>query len=201
MYSSFYLCGLIVGAAGCWIFASRKDLDDDFQSSYGHFIKQDPTVQTETLKPTNKISIWSPWYFTQGVLTLVTFPLFLILVSVIADAAFGAVIQTIVLVRASYAVFGFIGALISASVGWIPIILPPFLYYSLIKNLPGLWLSPDASRRAKIIFSLTMIVLLPLTASLISHGVTLGIGWIVDRDPCAAFSAGVTGSKVPVNCP
>jgi hypothetical protein len=70
-----------------------------------------------------------------------------------------------------------------------------------MKNLPGLWLRPDASRRAKVVSSLAVIVLLPLAAYLIYHGVVWGIGWIADHDPCAAFSAGVTGTKPPVNCP
>ncbi len=85
--------------------------------------------------------------------------------------------------------------------GWVPVILPPVLYYSLIKNLPGLWLRPDASGRTKVFSSLAVLILLPLAAHLVYHGVTLGIGWIADRDPCAAFAAGVTGSKPPVNCP
>jgi len=42
------------------------------------------------------------------------------------------VIQGLALLRASYAVFGFIGAFIAASFGWVPVILPPILYYSLI---------------------------------------------------------------------
>jgi hypothetical protein len=79
--------------------------------------------------------------------------------------------------------------------------MPPVLYYSLIKNLPGLWLRPDASPRTKILSSLTVLVLLPLGAYFVHHAVTWGIGWIADRDPCAALAAGVTGSNPPVNCP
>jgi hypothetical protein len=47
---------------------------------------------------------------------------------------------------------------------------------------------------------LALLVLLPLGAHLVYRGVTLGIGWVADRDPCAAFAAGVTGSKPPINC-
>jgi len=153
------------------------------------------------LSEADKASVWIPWYFKRGALTLVTAPLFLFLSFCIAISAFGAVIQGLALVRATYAVFGFIGAFMAVSFGWIPVILPPILYYSLTKNLPGLWLRPDASQRAKVFSSLAVIVLLPLAAYLIYHGVAWGIGWIADRDPCAAFSAGVTGSKPPVNCP
>lgn len=70
-----------------------------------------------------------------------------------------------------------------------------------MKNLPGLWLRPDASQRVKVFSFLAVIDLLPLASYLIYHGDAWGIGWIADRDPCAAFSAGVTRSKPPVNCP
>jgi hypothetical protein len=158
-------------------------------------------IEEHVLREADKASVWIPWYFKRGALTLVTAPLLLFLSFCIAISAFGAVIQGLALVRATYAVFGFIGAFIAVSFGWIPVILPPILYYSLMKNLPGLWLRPDASQRAKIFSSLAVIVLLPLAAYLIHHSVAWGIGWIADRDPCAVFSAGVTGSKPPVNCP
>lgn len=153
------------------------------------------------LTDASKMSVWIPWYFKRGALTLVTAPLFLFLCYCIAISIFGSVIQGLSLFRASYAVFGFIGAFMAVSFGWIPVILPPVLYYSLMKNLPGLWLRPDASRRTRIFSSFAVIVLLPLAAYLIFHGTIYGIGWIADHDPCAAFSAGVTGSKPPVNCP
>jgi hypothetical protein len=149
----------------------------------------------------SKASVWIPWYFRRGALTPVTAALFLLLGVCIAISAFGAVIQGVALLRASHAVFGFVGAFVAVLFGWIPIVLPPILYYSLMKNLPGVWLRPDATRRTKAFSSLVVIVLLPLAAYIIYHGVVWGIGWIADHDPCAALSAGVTGSKPPVNCP
>ena len=152
------------------------------------------------LTEASKASVWIAWYFKRGTLTLVTAPLFLFLGYCIAISAFGAAIQGLALLRASYAVFGFIGVFMAVFFfGWAPI-LPPILYYSLMKNLPGTWLRSDISRRTKVFSSLAVIVLIPLAAYLISHGVAWGIGWIADHDPCAAFSAGVTGSKPPVNC-
>jgi hypothetical protein len=153
------------------------------------------------LADAGRATVWVPWYFRQGALTFLTAPLFLLLVFFVAVSAFGAFIQGLALVRASYAVFGAVGALIAISFGWVPIITPPALYYSLVKNLPGLWLRPDASRRAKIFSSITVLLLLPLGAYLVYHAVAWGIGWLADRDPCTAFAAGVTGSKPPVNCP
>jgi hypothetical protein len=154
-----------------------------------------------TLAQANRASVWIPWYFRRGALTLLTAPLFLLLVYCVAVSTFGAVIQGLALLRATHAVFGFIGAFIALSVGWIPAILPPVLYYSLIKNLPGLWLRSDASGPAKMLSSLAVLVLLPLAAFLVYHSVAWGIGWIADRDLCAAFAAGVTGSESPVDCP
>jgi hypothetical protein len=153
------------------------------------------------LADASRAAVWVPWYFRQSALTLLTVPLFLLLVFFIAVSAFGAVIQGLALVRASYAVFGVVGALISISFGWVPVIMPPALYYSLLKNLPGLWLRPDASRRAKILSSITVLVLLPLGAYLVYHAIAWGIGLIVASDPCAAFAAGVTGAVPPAVCP
>jgi hypothetical protein len=159
---------------------------------------QDPDA---VLADAGRASVWIRWYFRQGVLTVLTAPLFLLLVFFLVGSAFGAVVQGLALVRASYAVFGAVGAFIAVSFGWIAVIMPPILYYSLIKNLPGLWLRPDASRNTRILTSLAVILLLPLGAYFVFHAVAWGIGWIADRDPCAAFSAGVTGSNPPVNCP
>jgi hypothetical protein len=130
------------------------------------------------LADANRALVWVPWYFRQGALTSLTAPLFVFLVFCIAVSAFGAAIQGLALVQASYAVFGAVGALIAISFGWVPVIMPPVLYYSLIKNLPGLWLRPDASRRAKIVSSFTVLVLLPLGSYLVYHAVASGIGWI-----------------------
>ena len=117
-------------------------------------------------------------------LTLVTAPLFLFLGYCIAISASGAVVQGLALLRASYAVFGFVGAFIGISFGWVPAILPPILYYSLMKNLPGLWLRPDASRRTKVFSSLAVIVLLPLATYLIYHGVVWGIVFDLPTGMC-----------------
>lgn len=153
------------------------------------------------LSDARKASVWIPWYFKRGIFTFITAPLFLFLCYCIAISIFGSVLQGLALVRASYAVFGFFGAFVALSFGWIPVILPPVLYYSLIKNLPGLWLRPDASRRNRLISSFAVIILIPLAAYLIFHGTVYGIGWIADHNPCAAFAAGVTGSRPPINCP
>ena len=149
----------------------------------------------------SRASVWILWYFKQGAITFLTAPLLFFLVYCIIASTFGAVIQGLALLRASYAVFGVVGALIILSFGLLPVIMPPFLYYSLIRGLPSPWLLSDVSRRYKLFSSLAVLVFFPLGAEISSYAVSWGISWIADRDPCAAFAAGVTGSKSPVNCP
>jgi hypothetical protein len=165
-----------------------------------------PGANTEAaLDWADQASVWIPWYFTRGVMTVITAPLFLMFVFFTVSSTFEATIQGMALLRVMRAVFsrrvfvtlgtlfGFLGVVI--------VFLPPILYYSLAKKLPGLWLRPDASRRDRIFTSLLVLVLLPLLAFLIQRVIVVGIAWIADQNPCAAFTAGVTGSKIPVNCP
>ena len=46
-----------------------------------------------TLADASRASVWIPWYFKRGALTVVTAPLFLLLVYCIAVSAFVAVVQ------------------------------------------------------------------------------------------------------------
>lgn len=53
-------------------------------------------IERETervLTDASKASVWVPWYFKRGVLTLVIAPLFLLLCYCIVISVFGAVIQ------------------------------------------------------------------------------------------------------------
>ncbi len=80
-------------------------------------------------------------------------------------------------------------------------ITPTVLWYSLIKNIPGVWLRPSGSRTARIATTIGVLIAMPLITTLIYTANGYAIGWIADRDPCAAFAAGVTGSKPPEDCP
>jgi hypothetical protein len=147
-----------------------------------------------------KISVWVPWYFKRGVLTFLTAPFFLIIIVSLAISIVGAIVQEIGILRVSRAVFGFKGLLIAILFGWTPVILPPAIIYSLIKNIPGLWLRPDTSTRQKFFGTLVVVILLPLVAQIVYSGITFGIGWIADQNPCAAYRVGVIGSIVPTDC-
>lgn len=145
--------------------------------------------------------VWVSWYFTRRFWTLLTAPLFAIMAYALIISVFDAFIQGFGLVKVLVAVWGWWVLLLPLLyVGWGLISLPPMLYYSLLKNLPGLWIRQDASRTAKLLTSFGMMVGLPLIAWLIFHTMAYGIGWIADTDPCAAFEAGVTGTIPPTGC-
>ena len=145
-------------------------------------------------------SIWIPWYFTRGAMTLLTVPLFIFLSLAFLGSAVSALFQALAFLHATHAAFGVLSVLLAAVFVWFPLILPPILFYSLLKNLPGLWLRPDAPRRHKLVMSVVVLLGLSFAASIIQKGTGLGIGWIADRNPCAASKAGVIGSKVPAHC-
>jgi hypothetical protein len=147
-----------------------------------------------------KASVWLPWYFKRGVLTFLTVPFFLMVAISLTASLIGSFLQGFAMLRVSGAVFGFLGAFIAICVGWIPLILPPAIMYSLLKNFPGLWLRQDTSKRQKIFGTIAITILLPLIAQLIYSATVFGIGWIADQNPCAAYHAGFIGSKVPTNC-
>lgn len=134
------------------------------------------------------------WYFTRGVVTVITAPLFVLLAYCFVVSALGAALQALALLQVTGAVWGFIGVLPVVLFGWIAVILPPVLYYSLLSNLPFLWIRPDGPGWMKVLVSSAVLIFFPIAAHSISSGVSWGISWIADHDPCAAFAAGVTGS-------
>ncbi len=154
----------------------------------------------DILKHADKVSVWVPWYFNRGLFVLLTIPFFLIVIFSLLTSVVGAVVQEIAILRVSQAVFGFLGLFITILLGWTPVILPPAIIYSLIKNIPGVWLDSDASNRQKIFCTVIVVILLPVVAQIIYSAVTFGIGWIADQNPCAAYRVGVIGSKVPTGC-
>ncbi len=140
---------------------------------------------------------WLGWYFRQRLGSILTVPLLILITWALVVSAAGTLIQGLAMLRASHAVFGFLGLVAVLLVGWAPILLPPALYFSLLRYLPGLWIQTDTSRRAKLSLTLLAVIAIPLLAHLVYQGIVLGIGWIADQDPCAAFQAGVTGSRPP----
>jgi hypothetical protein len=153
-----------------------------------------------SVSESEKASVWIPWYFHRKGYTLLTGALFIGLILHLTDRIYVSVIQGFAMLRASAAVFGFWGALIALSVGPGLLLIPPAITYSLLKGLPGLWRRPDASRLAKLSWTLILLVALPSVGEGVARGSGHLIRWIADQKPCAAIAAGVTSSKVPVDC-
>jgi hypothetical protein len=142
-----------------------------------------------SLVETNSALGWVRWYFTARAITLLTGPLFFMLSLAFLDSATHALFQTIAFLRVTHAVFGALSVMLVAVfglLGLVPLILPPILFYSLLRNLPGLWPRRDAPRRHKLVMCIVVLVGLTSAALIIQRGTGLGIGWIADRTPCAA---------------
>jgi hypothetical protein len=120
----------------------------------------------EVLNRASYMAVWLPWYFKRGAFTLLTIPLFLFLVNSVIISTFAAFVQGLALIKVTYAVLGLLAAVLIVVTGWILLVsLPPVLYFSLLKHIPGLWLRPDASTRTRLITSATVLVLLPVSSS------------------------------------
>ena len=139
------------------------------------------------------------WYFRRGWLTLLTIPLFVLLLTAFCESIIDGAEIVIALIRASDAVMGFVGAFIAVSFGWILAFLPLAFYYGLLRNVPGLWLRRDVTIGAIWKFALTvgMLILFIGLGDVVAFMNYHAVGWIADRNPCAAFKAGVIGSIPP----
>jgi hypothetical protein len=155
-------------------------------------LAEDPLASPTTL-------VWLPWYFRQRWLSILTVPLFFLLVYGACGSAVGGFILLLAFVRSTGAVFGRGWAYLAATFGWIPAALPAALYYSLLKNIPGTWLRRDvkAGVAAKLGLTLGVLVLFVGLSELFFIYAPKGIAWIADRNPCASAPAGVTGNIVP----
>ena len=120
------------------------------------------------------------WYWTRGIYNILTIPAFLILCFMMVNHAFSGVIQTFALFVAAKQAWGFWG-FVAATCFWpLPLLMPAGMYYSLLKNLPGLWMRLDATLAAKIRTSVGVCLLFPLMAYVIFKGCAYAIAWIAD---------------------
>jgi hypothetical protein len=160
------------------------------------------------LGPKTKIGSAIAWYFKRGWLCFLTIPLFLYLMLGLLLAAWTGMIQFYAGLKAIglsvrlltglvlpdlfiWLLFPFPGAIL---------LIPVLLWYLLIRGTPELWSSPKWRPGAKIAVWLSLFVGVQLTAWFIHAGVSYGIGWIADRDPCLAIEDGLTGSQMAENC-
>ena len=181
-----------------------ESVHENFDSILDSIINEEQETANDrvqdSLTQVSQSTVWLAWYFRRGLVNIITIPLFFLLSAALAMAVFAALIQGYAFMRVLKTIYGFTGLLGFFFVGWFPVIVPPTLYYSVLKNIPGLWLRPDATRKARIIITVAILVAFPLISHFVHQGTAFCIGWVADRDPCAAFEAGVTGSKPPVDC-
>jgi hypothetical protein len=117
----------------------------------------------------------------------------------------GVVIKGMALATAVVAVLGPVWGILVLLFSlelWLPLLAMPALLY-------GVLLIVLFSRQFRAVIParhqrwalVVMFIGFPLMAEAWSYSVSMGIGWVADQNPCAAFAAGVTGSRPPVNCP
>lgn len=138
---------------------------------------------------------------SRSALSVLTIPLFIFLLAewLRLECVWVGSIYYPAMVRASEAAFGGIAALIAALFAWIPAFASAVLLYSLLRNIPGVWIRRDVavSASTKIGAMIGMSILFLAIAEAISAGDRYAIRWIADRNPCASFKAGITGSIPP----
>jgi hypothetical protein len=162
----------------------------------------------EKIGPKIEIGSAIAWYFRRGWLRLITIPLFLYLMLGLLLAVWTGVIQFFAGLRA-------VGLLVRLLTGLVVpdlfiwfffpfpggiLLIPVWLWYLLLKGTPELWSSPKRRPGARTAVWLSLFVGVQLIAWFVHAGVSHGIGWIADRDPCLAIEAGLTGSQMAENC-
>jgi hypothetical protein len=138
------------------------------------------------------------WWFTRGAASLITIPIFLLLVLEMVGVFYQGVLQTIVYVKVLIAVWGWLGGVACLFIWPFSAIMPGLMIFAAITETPRLMeqreirgVFPSVVR-----FVLGLIFLVGV-ASLVQWGHGHVISWIADRNPDAAYNAGVTGSKPP----
>ena len=138
------------------------------------------------------------WWFTRGGLSLLTIPVFLILLAGTLDAFFQGGIQTLAYLRVTKAVWGWLGFVAFLFIWPFSLLMPGALWWAAIKSTPSIYLQGLAnSRRWAVGQFIVTIVLLVALSTFMQWGHGKFIGWIADRNPDAAYQAGVTGSVPP----
>ncbi|MBI2812925.1 MAG: hypothetical protein HYX71_01415 [Opitutae bacterium] len=138
------------------------------------------------------------WWFTRGVVSAITIPIFLLLLVMTVSAFYNGGIQTLAYVRVTKAVWGWLGVIACLFIWPFSLLMPGWLIWSAIKETPKIISQREEKTKgsAVALFVFGLIFLVGL-ASLMQWGHGHVIGWIADHDPDAAYKAGVTGSKPP----
>jgi hypothetical protein len=134
------------------------------------------------------------WWFTRGAVSVITIPVFLILLAGTLGAFFQGGIQTLAYLRVTKAVWGWLGV-VGCLFIWLfswSLFRARQIWWLAIKATHGMEAAPMSRGQGVV----TVIILVAFSTFMqLGHGKI--ISWIADRDPDAAYRAGVTGSRPP----
>ncbi len=136
------------------------------------------------------------WFFTRTAALPVKLLLLAWLVYAVVVAAVGALLKLTAAAKVTMAVLGVLATTIVFPI-LLALIVGAVVAYALpLAVVPRLWHAP---RRTFVNLGLTVSVVLGsgLAGLILNKAAVSGIGWIADREPCAALRAGVTGSAPP----
>jgi hypothetical protein len=111
-------------------------------------------------------------------------------------AAFGVVVRIGAAAKVTMAVLGVFATIVLFPILLGVIVIPVVLYAAPLVAVPRLW-RQDRTRAAKIALTVVLVIGSEVAADALGFAAGYTIGWIADRDPCAALHAGVTGSVIP----
>jgi hypothetical protein len=138
------------------------------------------------------------WWFTRGGLSLLTIPIFFILLAGTLLAFAHGFYQTYAYLKVTNAVWGWLGFVAFFFIWPFSLLMPGWFWWAAIKETPTIYLQGLANSRRWAVgqFILTIVLLIALS-TFVQWGHGKIIGWIADRNPDAAYRAGVTGSIPP----
>lgn len=124
------------------------------------------------------------WYWRRGLWTPITAALFLYLVVGIAFSLYSWIFLTGYLAAAAGQLLGTVAGFFTASLAIVVLMISPGLWYSLLKNTPGLWNS-KRSRWSKVGAWLAVFVGFQVVAYGLNHGALRLGAWMADRHQMA----------------
>jgi hypothetical protein len=138
------------------------------------------------------------WWFTRGAASVITIPVFLVLVVGTIGAFLQGGIQTLAYLKVTKAVWGWFGFAAFFFTWPFLLVMPGFLWWSAIRETPNIYLqeAATASKGIGIRQAVITVILLIAFSTFVQWGHGKIIGWIADREhPCAAYCLEVSSSR------
>jgi hypothetical protein len=139
------------------------------------------------------------WWFRRGGVSVLTIPIFFLLLFGTIGAFVEGGIEAFAYCKATLAVLGWWALIPLSFICPFSLLMPGWIWWAAIITAPGIYAADEgtASRGERIWTVTGTIVLLVCSSMFMQWGHGKIIGWIADRNPGAAFRAGVTGSRSP----